>query len=168
MEAANGIAWSGPGLPPIVLPRRLRDIAIDRESIEKNWEPTIDAAVRLIRTADLTKLRVQLEDECVRTERAVAGNRSSPPVRSRRPPSPRGAKVKNDGKWFHVWQIIQDEKAVKACGKDQKIANKHNTVCNGRIKKGTCEQIDAKKVAQIRYEYTHPNRHRKQNHSKRP
>ena len=37
------------------------------------------------------------------------------------------------GKWFHVWQIIREENAVKACGKDQKIANRHNKVCAKRI-----------------------------------
>ncbi|MGA2067123.1 MAG: hypothetical protein ABSG86_19255 [Thermoguttaceae bacterium] len=72
------------------------------------------------------------------------------------------------GKWDHVWQIIQEQNAVEACGKDQTIANMHNKVCAKRISSGTCERIDVKKVAQIRYEYTHPDRHRKQNHKKRP
>jgi len=71
------------------------------------------------------------------------------------------------GKWEHVWQIIRDENAVQGCGKDQKIANKHNKVCAKRIDDGTCERIDADKVAQIRYEYTHLDRHRKQKHKKR-
>ena len=78
----------------------------------------------------------------------------------------RGKPAKKTPKWDHVWQIIQEEQAVKACGKDQTIANKHNKVCAKRIKDGTCERIDAGKVAQVRYEYTHPDRHRKQNHKK--
>ena len=77
------------------------------------------------------------------------------------------SKIKKERRWHHVWQIIQDKNAVVACGKDQKIANKHNQVCAKRIKDDTCERIDARKVAQIRYEYTHPDRHSKQNHKKR-
>ncbi len=71
------------------------------------------------------------------------------------------------GKWDHVWQIIEDEHAVEACGKDQKIANRHNKVCANGIDNGNCTRIDAKKVAQIRYEHKHLGRHRKQNHKKR-
>ena len=76
-------------------------------------------------------------------------------------------KAAREGKWNHVWQIIQDENAVKGCGKDQKIANMHNRACAKRIKDGTCKKIDAAKVAEIRYENTHKDRHRKQNHQRR-
>ena len=70
-------------------------------------------------------------------------------------------------KWDHVWQIIVNEKATKGIGTDQKIANAHNKSCAKRINDGTCEKIDAEKVAQIRYEYNHLGRHSKQNHKKR-
>ncbi len=70
-------------------------------------------------------------------------------------------------KWDHVWALIREENAVKGCGTDQKIANSHNRLCAARIAAGTCERIDAKKVAQIRYEFTHAGRHRKQNHKRR-
>jgi len=79
----------------------------------------------------------------------------------------RGKRAKKEQKWDHVWQMIVAEKATKGIGKDQKIANEHNKVCAKRITDKTCERIDAEKVAQIRYEYTHPNRHCKQNHKKR-
>ncbi len=74
---------------------------------------------------------------------------------------------KKERKWEHVWKMIVDEKATKGIGKDQKIANKHNRTCAKRITDETCEKIDAEKVAQIRYEYSHPTRHSKQNHKKR-
>ncbi len=79
----------------------------------------------------------------------------------------RGKSPKNLRKWEHVWHMIVDEKATKGVGKDQRIANSHNRTCARRISDGTCKKINAKKVAQIRYEYTHPDRHRKQNHKKR-
>ncbi|MGD0383267.1 MAG: hypothetical protein ABSA77_07100 [Thermoguttaceae bacterium] len=74
------------------------------------------------------------------------------------------SKKRIQGKWYHVWQIIQNKNATKGNGQDQAIANDHNRDCAIRIKDGTCERINARKVAQIRYEYTHPGRHRKQNH----
>ena len=78
----------------------------------------------------------------------------------------RGLRRRKPGKWQHVWENIREENAVTGCAKDQKIANIHNKVCAKRIIVGTCERINAKKVAQIRYEYTHRDRHRKQNYKK--
>jgi hypothetical protein len=74
---------------------------------------------------------------------------------------------KKERKWEHVWKMIVNEKATKGIGTDQKIANKHNRICAKRIIDETCDKIDAGKVAQIRYEYSHPTRHNKQNHKKR-
>lgn len=64
-------------------------------------------------------------------------------------------------KWDHVWKLIQKRGAETGIGEDQAIANKHNKICAANIKTGKCERIDAKKVAQIRYEHTHADRHQK-------
>ena len=66
-------------------------------------------------------------------------------VRVRDKLKPQAVKEPKPGKWDHVWEIIQKENAVKACGKDQKIANTHNRVCAKKIEDGTCGRIDAKK-----------------------
>jgi len=63
------------------------------------------------------------------------------------------------GKWDHVWQLIQEGGAETGKGVDQRIANKHNQLCAAKIADGRCERIDARKVAQIRYEYRNPDRH---------
>ena len=62
-------------------------------------------------------------------------------------------------KWDHVWRLIQEHNAEQGAGVDQKIANEHNKLCAAAIAAGRCERIDARKVAQIRYEYRNPNRH---------
>ena len=65
----------------------------------------------------------------------------------RKPPT------KKPGKWDHVWKLIVKHKAEKGSGTDQKIANEHNWLYVARSLDGSCEKIDAKKVAQIRYEH---------------
>ena len=62
-------------------------------------------------------------------------------------------------KWDHVWRLIQEHNAEQGAGVDQKIANEHNKLCAAAIAAGRCERIDARKVAQIRFEYRNPDRH---------
>lgn len=57
------------------------------------------------------------------------------------------------GKWEHVWKLIVRHKAEDGIGIDQRIANEHNKLCAKKIASGKCKKINAKKVAQIRYEY---------------
>ena len=62
-------------------------------------------------------------------------------------------------KWEHVWRLIQKHGAATGIGVDQKVANEHNKLYAAKIDAGECERIDARKVAQIRYEYRNPDRH---------
>jgi hypothetical protein len=120
----------------------------------------------VVKELDRAKAVLKRESVEVRERLALAGDKKAPVKRQKVECAKRVKK--KEKKWHHVWQIIQEENAVVACSKDQKIANKHNKVCERKIMDGTCKRIDAGKVAQIRYEFTHPDRHRKQNHRKRP
>jgi hypothetical protein len=67
-----------PGLAKKLL-ANIADIPIDAQQIEENWNAVIRAACKGI-SADLAKISTQLEDECVRTERAAAGRKGTTPA----------------------------------------------------------------------------------------
>jgi hypothetical protein len=56
-------------------------------------------------------------------------------------------------KWNHLWELIKKHGATQGIGEDKAIAKEHNKLCAAKIKAGTCERIDAAKVARVRADY---------------